>query len=503
MGRATHARALHAGPSWIFSAMFEPSLRQCLTFDDVMLVPAYSEVLPAEVDTKTRLTRNIHLNIPLVSAAMDSVTEARTAVAMAREGGVGVIHKNLSPQEQAQEVEWVKRAETGMIVDPITIEPNTPLSQALDVMRSKNISGLPVVEGSTAVGILTSRDVRFERNLSQPVSALMTTELISVRPGVSADEAKELLHKHRIEKLLVIEGGQLVGLITIKDLMQAEVNPWAVKDEMGRLIVCAAVGPGQDLKTRSDALVSAGADALVVDTAHGHSRGVIEAVKTLRKNYPKLDIIAGNIATGEAAKALIEAGADAIKVGIGPGSICTTRMVAGVGVPQITAVADCAAVADAHGVPVIADGGVKYSGEVAKAIAAGASCVMLGSAFAGTDEAPGELVLYQGRSYKVYRGMGSIGAMKKGSKDRYGQSGTADEKLVPEGIEGRVPYRGPLANIVHQMLGGLRAGMGYTGSSTIEQMRAGAKFCRITSAGLKESHVHDVYITEEAPNYRA
>jgi IMP dehydrogenase len=482
--------------------MFESKLRQCLTFDDVMLVPAYSEVLPAEVDTKTWLTRNIHLNIPLVSAAMDSVTEHRTAIAMAREGGVGVIHKNLPPIEQAQEVERVKRAETGMIVDPITIEPSTPLRRALELMRTQNISGLPVVEGNAAVGILTSRDVRFERNLDQPVSALMTTKLISARRGVTAEEAKQLLHKHRIEKLLVIEDGQLVGLITIKDLMQAEINPHAIKDEMGRLIVAAAVGPGQDLDERSGALIDAGADAIVVDTAHGHSKGVIAAVKKLRSQHPKLDIIAGNIATGEAAKALIEAGVDAIKVGIGPGSICTTRMVAGVGVPQITAVADCVAVADQHDVPVIADGGIKYSGEVAKAIAAGASCVMLGSAFAGTDEAPGELVLFQGRSYKVYRGMGSIGAMKKGSKDRYGQSGTADEKLVPEGIEGRVPHRGPLANIVHQMLGGLRSGMGYTGSATIDQMRSGAKFCKITAAGLKESHVHDVYITEEAPNYR-
>ncbi len=497
-----HCTGLRPGTSWIDSAMFEQKPRECLTFDDVMLVPAYSEVLPSEVETRTRLTRNIHLNIPLVSAAMDSVTESRTAITMAREGGVGVIHKNLTVTEQAQEVERVKRAETGMIVNPITIGPDTVLRDALELMRQHNISGLPVAEGAAAVGILTARDVRFEENLDQPVSALMTTQLITVKPGVSAAEAKQILHKHRIEKLLVVDGGQLIGLITIKDLLQAELNPRAIKDAMGRLVVCAAIGPGPNGQERADALVDAGADAIVIDTAHGHSRGVIEAVRNTRKRHRKVDIIAGNIATAEAAKALIEAGADGIKVGIGPGSICTTRMVAGVGVPQISAVADCAAVADQHGVPVIADGGIKYSGEVAKAIAAGASSVMLGSALAGTDEAPGQLVLFQGRSYKVYRGMGSIGAMKKGSKDRYGQGGTADEKLVPEGIEGRVPHRGPLANIIHQMVGGLSSGMGYTGSRTIEEMRANARFCRITSAGLKESHVHDVYITEEAPNYR-
>ena len=483
--------------------MFEQKLRECLTFDDVMLIPAYSEVLPAEVDTRTQLTREISLNIPLVSAAMDSVTESRTAITMAREGGVGVIHKNLSIQDQAQEVERVKRTETGIIVNPITVSPDVRLQHALDIMEQNDISGLPVVEGETAVGILTARDVRFEKNVEQPVSALMTTELVTVKPGVNADEARSLLHKHRIEKLLVVEGGKLVGLITIKDLLQAERNPRAIKDSLGRLIVCAAIGPGPDRDRRAAALVDAGVDALVVDTAHGHSSGVIDTVRWVRKHHPKTQLIAGNIATAEAAQALIEAGADALKVGIGPGSICTTRMVAGVGVPQITAVADCVQVASQHGVPVIADGGVKYSGEVAKAIAAGASSVMLGSAFAGTDEAPGELVLYQGRSYKVYRGMGSLGAMKQGSRDRYGQSGTADEKLVPEGIEGRVPHRGPLAGIIHQLIGGLRSGMGYTGSANIEEMRTRSRFCRITSAGLKESHVHDVYITEEAPNYRA
>jgi IMP dehydrogenase len=482
--------------------MFEQNLRECLTFDDVMLVPAYSEVLPTEVDVSTRLSRGIRLNLPLVSAAMDSVTESRTAIAMAREGGVGVIHKNLAIADQAKEVERVKRAETGMIVDPVTVGPNQRLREALALMHENNITGLPVVEGKTAVGILTARDVRFEKNLDQPVSALMNTKLVTVKPGVSADAAKELLHAHRIEKLLVVEDNQLVGLITIKDLLQAERNPQANKDAMGRLIVCAAIGPGADRQDRTDALIDAGVDAIVVDTAHGHSKGVLDAVRATRKRHPKIQIIAGNIASAEGAQALIDAGVDAIKVGIGPGSICTTRMVAGVGVPQITAINDCARVAEPHGIPVIADGGVKYSGEVAKAIAAGASCVMLGSAFAGTDEAPGELILYQGRSYKAYRGMGSIGAMKKGSRDRYGQGGTADEKLVPEGIEGRVPHRGPLAAIIHQLIGGLRSGMGYTGSPNIDAMRKNSKFVRITGAGLRESHVHDVYITEEAPNYR-
>jgi IMP dehydrogenase len=482
--------------------MFEQNLRECLTFDDVMLVPAYSEVLPTEVNVATRLTRAITLNIPLLSAAMDSVTESRTAVTMAREGGVGVIHKNLPPNEQAQEVERVKRAETGVIVNPVTVGPNQPLREALAVMRENNITGLPVVEGERAVGILTARDVRFEKNVDQPVSALMNTKLVTVKPGVSVDAAKELLHAHRIEKLLVVENNKLVGLISIKDLLQAERNPQANKDSLGRLIACAAIGPGADREVRADALVDAGVDALIIDTAHGHSLGVIAAVKATKARHPKVQIIAGNIATAEAARALIEAGADAVKVGIGPGSICTTRMVAGVGVPQITAIADCARVGDEFGVPIIADGGVKYSGEVVKAIAAGASSVMLGSAFAGTDEAPGDLILFQGRTYKAYRGMGSLGAMKKGSRDRYGQGGTADEKLVPEGIEGRVPHRGPLRAIIHQLVGGLRAGMGYTGSPDIEALRKKAKFCRITGAGLKESHVHDVYISEEAPNYR-
>ncbi|HTM46612.1 MAG TPA: IMP dehydrogenase [Polyangiaceae bacterium] len=483
--------------------MFEQSLREYLTFDDVMLVPAYSDVLPVDVDVRSKLTRGISLNIPLVSAAMDSVTEARSAIAMARQGGLGVIHKNMSPAEQAMEVERVKRAESGIILKPVTVSPRQSLREALEVMRAHNVSGVPVVEGEAAVGILTARDVRFEQNLDQPVSALMTTKLVTVPPGVKAEAARALLHTHRIEKLLVVDGGKLVGLITIKDLLQAELNPLANKDTRGRLQVGAAIGPGTDRYERSDALVEAGVDVLAIDTAHGHSRGVIDAAREIKKRHPKVQLIAGNIATADATKALIDAGVDAVKVGIGPGSICTTRMVAGVGVPQISAIADCVGAAEPQGIPVIADGGVKYSGEVTKAIAAGASSVMIGSLFAGTDEAPGELILYQGRSYKQYRGMGSLGAMKRGSRDRYGQAGTADEKLVPEGIEGRVPHRGSLSSIIAQLVGGLRAGMGYTGSHSIEELRKNAKFIRITGAGLRESHVHDVYITEEAPNYRS
>jgi len=482
--------------------MFDRNLRECLTYDDVMLVPAYSDVVPADVDVKSRLTRGIELNIPIVSAAMDSVTEARAAIAMARQGGIGIIHKNLTPPAQAHEVDRVKRAESGIITDPVTVRPSQSLREALGVMREHDVSGVPVVEGESPVGILTARDIRFEKNLDQPVSALMTTKLVTVTPGVKPDEARELLHKHRIEKLLVVENTRLVGLITIKDLLQAERNPLAIKDERGRLRVGAAIGPGADRLARSDELVEAGVDVLVIDTAHGHSRGVIEAVAETKKRHPSVQVVAGNIATAQAAQALIEAGADAIKVGIGPGSICTTRIVAGIGVPQITAIADCVEVADRYDIPVIADGGVKYSGEVTKALAAGASSVMIGSLFAGTDEAPGELVLYQGRSYKVYRGMGSLGAMKRGSRDRYAQAGTTDEKLVPEGIEGRVPHRGSLGSILEQLTGGLRAGMGYTGSRNIAELRKNARFIRITSSGLRESHVHDVIITEEAPNYR-
>jgi IMP dehydrogenase len=481
--------------------MLEDRLRECLTFDDVLLVPAYSEVLPKDVDVRTRLCKGVDLNIPLVSAAMDSVTEARAAITMAREGGIGILHKNLPPADQAREVERVKRAESGMVLAPVTVRPCQALREALATMREHDVSGLPVVEGDRPVGILTARDIRFERNLDQPVSALMTRELVTVSPGVTNDEARELLHKNRIEKLLVVDGGKLVGLITIKDILQADRNPSAVKDGKGRLRVGAAIGPGPDRDERVDALVAAGVDVIVVDTAHGHSKGVLDAVHSITKRHG-VPVIAGNVATAEATEALIDAGASAVKVGIGPGSICTTRVVAGIGVPQISAISDCARVADRQDIPIIADGGVKYSGDVTKAIAAGAAAVMIGSLFAGTDEAPGDLVLFQGRSYKVYRGMGSLGAMKKGSKDRYGQGGTADEKLVPEGIEGRVPHRGSLASILHQLIGGLRSGMGYTGSRTIKDLRTHAKFIRSTSQGLRESHVHDVIITEEAPNYR-
>ncbi len=483
--------------------MLDDDLRDTLTFDDVLLLPAYSEVLPKDVDVRTRLTREIELNIPLVSAAMDSVTEARTAIMMAREGGIGILHKNLPPELQAREVERVKRAESGMVIAPVCVRPTQSLREALAIMREHDISGVPVTEGLTPVGILTARDIRFERNLDQPVSALMTKKLVTVPPGTSNDHAKELLHQHRIEKLLVVADGKLVGLITIKDILQADKNPSAVKDGKGRLLVGAAIGPGPDRADRAAALVAAGVDVIVIDTAHGHSKGVIDAVRATKAEHPRIQIIAGNVATAQGTEALIDAGADAVKVGIGPGSICTTRVVAGVGVPQITAVRDCARVADRFDVPIISDGGVKYSGDVVKAIAAGASSVMAGSLFAGTDESPGDLVLYQGRSYKVYRGMGSLGAMKKGSKDRYGQSGAADEKLVPEGIEGRVPHRGSLASILYQLIGGLRSGMGYTGCRTIAELRANARFVRITSQGLRESHVHDVIITEEAPNYRS
>ena len=484
--------------------MLEDRLRDCLTFDDVLLVPAFSDVLPSDVEVRSRLTRTIELNIPFVSAAMDSVTEARAAIAMARAGGLGIIHKNLRPVDQAREVERVKRAESGMIGAPITVRPNQSLKEALDVMNDHDISGVPVVEGGKPVGILTARDLRFAQNLDQEVAGLMTKALVTVPPGVSNDRAKELLHQHRIEKLLVVDvAGALVGLITIKDLLQADRHPNALKDEHGRLRVGAAIGPGPDREERLDALVGAGVDVIVIDTAHGHSKGVLDAVRATKKKYANLSVVAGNIATAEATEALIDAGADAVKVGIGPGSICTTRVVAGVGVPQITAIADCVKAADRHDVPVIADGGIKYSGDATKAIAAGAASVMIGSLFAGTDEAPGELVLFQGRSYKAYRGMGSLGAMRKGSKDRYGQAGSADEKLVPEGIEGRVPYRGSLTSILYQLVGGLRSGMGYTGANTIHDLRTKARFVKITSQGLRESHVHDVIITEEAPNYRS
>jgi IMP dehydrogenase len=483
--------------------VIEDRLREALTFDDVLLVPGYADFLPRDAETRSRLTRGLELAIPIVSSAMDTVTEWRTAVTMAREGGLGIIHKNLTPEMQAREVFKVKRAESGMVVDPVTVRPDQSLHEALSLMRSHAISGLPVVDGEKPVGILTSRDVRFEQNLSQPVERLMTRDLVTVPPGVDQARAKELLHKNRIEKLLVVEDGQLVGLITIRDLLQAEKYPNAIKDDLGRMRVGAAVGPGADRAERVAALVEAGVDVIVVDTAHGHSKGVIDAVATIKKEHPDVQLVAGNVATAEATKMLIEAGVDAVKVGIGPGSICTTRVVAGIGVPQITAITDCAKVGDAHGVPIIADGGIKFSGDVVKALAAGASTVMIGSLFAGTDESPGELVLYQGRTYKSYRGMGSLSAMKKGSKDRYAQADIEEaEKLVPEGIEGRVSYRGPLSQVVYQMVGGLRAGMGYTGCRTIESLRKDAKFLKQSSQGLRESHVHDVVVTEEAPNYR-
>ena len=488
--------------------MTDPNLtsafREALTFDDVLLEPGYADFLPKDADVGTRLTRGLELRIPIVSSAMDTVTEWRTAVIMAREGGIGIIHKNLTAEQQATQVLKVKRAESGMIVDPVTVRPDQPLAQALDIMRQHDISGLPVVQEGRPVGILTSRDVRFETNLDQPVMSLMTRELVTVSPGVDTLTAKSILHKHRIEKLLVVgEQGELVGLITIKDLLQAERYPHAIKDAFGRLRVGAATGVGPESEARIKLLAEAGVDVIVIDTAHGHSKGVIDAVRATKLAYPHIELVAGNVATAAATEALIEAGADAVKVGIGPGSICTTRVVAGIGMPQVTAISDCAAVGRKHGVPIIADGGIKYSGDVVKAIAYGASTVMIGSLFAGTDEAPGELVLFQGRTFKSYRGMGSVGAMRRGSADRYSQGDIVDaEKLVPEGIEGRVPYAGPLSSVVYQLVGGLRAGMGYTGCNTIEKLQTQSKFIRMTGAGLKESHVHDVVVTEEAPNYR-
>ncbi len=474
-----------------------------LTFDDVLLVPAASSVLPNEVDLGTQLTRGIRLKIPLISSAMDTVTESATAILMARQGGLGVIHKNMSPELQAKEVAKVKKAESGIVVEPVTASPQMGLLQARALMETHTISGLPVVDGEgVLVGILTNRDLRFETNWDQSVSDVMTTQLITTTDSVGVDESKALLHKHRIEKLLVIDDvGRLKGLITIRDIEQAEQNPNAAKDEHGRLIVGAAVGTGPDREERVAALVDAGCDMVVIDTAHGHSAGVIAAVAATRKAYPDLQLVAGNVATGAATRALIDAGVDAVKAGIGPGSICTTRIVAGVGVPQMTAIAECAREAEKSGIPVIADGGIKHSGDIAKAIAGGASCVMIGSLFAGTAEAPGDVVLFQGRSYKTYRGMGSIGAMKAGSSDRYFQSDA--QKLVPEGIEGRVPYKGPLADSVFQMLGGLRSSMGYVGCANISEMRTKPDFVRSSPQGLRESHVHDVIITQEAPNYRA
>ncbi|MCK4622526.1 MAG: IMP dehydrogenase [Desulfuromonadales bacterium] len=484
--------------------MQDPEIPIGLTFDDVLLVPAHSQVLPKEVDLSTQVTATITLNIPLLSAAMDTVTGSRTAICMAREGGLGIIHKNMSPEAQATEIDQVKKSESGMIVDPITMDPDQKIYEALAVMEKYRISGVPVTKKGKLVGILTNRDLRFETNLEQLIGDVMTKDkLVTVPPGTTLEEAKQHLHEHRIEKLLVVDDNfALKGLITIKDIEKVRKYPNACKDELGRLRVGAAVGVGADLEERAAALVAVGVDLLVVDTAHGHSQGVIEAVAQVRKNYPDVQLMAGNIATGAAAVALIDAGVNAVKVGIGPGSICTTRVVAGVGMPQITAIRDVAKVTHAAGIPLIADGGIKFSGDLPKAVAAGADIIMIGSLFAGTEESPGETILYQGRTYKSYRGMGSLGAMKQGSKDRYFQADEKDVKLVPEGIEGRVPYRGSLSDNIHQLIGGLRSGMGYTGCRTIKELQQNGQFVRITNAGLRESHVHDVTITQEAPNYR-
>ncbi|MBI2994183.1 MAG: IMP dehydrogenase [Gammaproteobacteria bacterium] len=481
--------------------------QEALTFDDLLLVPAYSQVLPREVNLETRLTRALKLNIPLMAAAMDTVTEARLAIAIAQEGGIGIIHKNMGPDEQARQVRQVKKFEAGVIRDPFIVGPKTTIREVLELKRINDISGVPIVDGGKLVGIVTSRDLRFETRFDDPVSRVMTPKerLITVKEGASNEEITALLHKHRIEKVLVVDDAfQLRGLVTVKDIHKAQQFPIACKDEDERLRVGAAVGVGPGTEERVAALVEAGVDVLVVDTAHGHSKGVLDMVKWVKSRYPDMQVIGGNVATGEGARALVEAGVDAVKVGIGPGSICTTRVVTGVGVPQVTAVAQVHAAIGKSDVPLISDGGIRYSGDVAKAIATGADCVMIGGLFAGTEEAPGEVELFQGRSYKSYRGMGSLGAMAQtyGSSDRYFQEDDEIEKLVPEGIEGRVPYKGPLSAIVHQMIGGLRSAMGYTGCSTIAEMRVKPKFVRLTSAGIRESHVHDVSITKEPPNYR-
>ncbi|MEK6779561.1 MAG: IMP dehydrogenase [Candidatus Deferrimicrobiota bacterium] len=480
-------------------------LEEGLTFDDVLLLPGESNVLPKDADVSVSLTPEIRLSIPILSAAMDTVTEAETAIAVAREGGIGFIHRNNTPDEQAVEVDRVKKSESGMIIDPITVDPDQKVHEALEVMGKYRISGLPVTRNGKLVGILTNRDLRFETNFEQPISNVMTKDdLVTVPVGTTLEQAKEILHKNRIEKLLVVDGkNNLRGLITIKDILKIKKYPFACKDGKGRLRVGAALGVGPGWEERVDKLLKAGADILCVDTAHGHSKDVIETVHSIRKNFPGVQMIAGNVATGEGTEMLIKAGVDCVKVGVGPGSICTTRVIAGVGVPQVTAIMKCAAAADKKGIPLIADGGVKYSGDITKAMAAGASAVMIGGLFAGTDESPGEIVLYQGRSYKVYRGMGSLEAMRHGSRDRYFQSHVeAESKLVPEGIEGRVPYRGPTAAVVFQLVGGLKAGMGYVGARNIAELKERAVFMKITSAGLRESHVHDVIITKEAPNYR-
>lgn len=483
--------------------MLEDHVKEALTFDDLLLVPAESAILPRDVETSTFLTQHIPLNIPIVSAAMDTVTESRTAICMAQEGGVGIIHRNMSIERQVTEVDKVKKSESGMIVDPITIEPEQKVHEALDLMNRYRISGVPVVKNRKLVGILTNRDLRFETNLDQPVSKVMTKEqLVTVKSNISLEDSKKLLHKHRIEKLLVVDDEyNLKGLITIKDIEKIKKYPNACKDSLGRLRVGAAVGI-LDREARVEALMNAGVDVIVVDTSHGHSAGVLDAIRDIKQNFTKCELIAGNVATKEGAEALIEAGVDAVKVGVGPGSICTTRIIAGVGIPQMSAIRDAFKAATRLNIPVIADGGIKFSGDIAKALAAGAHTVMIGSLFAGTEESPGETVLYQGRSYKVYRGMGSLEAMKMGSRDRYYQDDIEDNlKLVPEGIEGRVPFRGSLSASIHQLIGGLKAGMGYVGCRTVQELRERARFVRITSAGLRESHVHDVIITKEAPNY--
>ncbi|HUP29985.1 MAG TPA: IMP dehydrogenase [Usitatibacter sp.] len=480
-------------------------IQKALTFDDVLLVPAHSTVLPREVSLSSRLTRTIQLNIPLLSAAMDTVTESRLAIALAQEGGIGMIHKNMTARAQAAEVAKVKRFESGVVKDPITVSPSMTVRELFEITRKHRISGLPVLDGQSVVGIVTNRDLRFEDNLDQPVKNIMTPrdKLVTVKEGASLDEAKSLMHRHRLERVLVINGDwELRGLITVKDIMKSSEHPNACKDQFGRLRVGAAVGVGEGTEERVEELVESGVDVIVVDTAHGHAQGVLDRVRWIKKKYPQLQVVGGNIATRDGAKALVDHGADGVKVGIGPGSICTTRIVAGVGVPQVTAIQNVAEALKDSGIPCIADGGIRYSGDIAKAIAAGASSVMLGSLFAGSEEAPGEIELFQGRSYKSYRGMGSIGAMQKGSSDRYFQDAENNaDKLVPEGVEGRIPYKGPASAIIGQLMGGVRASMGYTGNRTVDEMRAKAEFVEITSAGMRESHVHDVQITKEAPNY--
>ncbi|PJB35094.1 MAG: IMP dehydrogenase [Deltaproteobacteria bacterium CG_4_9_14_3_um_filter_51_14] len=485
--------------------MNDNSITYGLTFDDLLLIPAHSRILPLEVDVSTRVSRNIALSIPLVSAAMDTVTEADTAITIARQGGLGFIHKNMPIEKQVLEVEKVKKSESGMIVDPITIGPTRKISEVLEIMERYRISGVPVVDDGNLLGIITNRDLRFENNLDQPVSAVMTKEnLATAKMGITLEESKAILHKRRIEKLLVVdEEGKLRGLITIKDIEKIKKYPNACKDSLGRLRVGAGIGVGQDMRERLEALVAASVDVVVLDTAHGHSERVLQAVREIRKWYPSLELVAGNVATKEGTRELIDAGVDAVKVGVGPGSICTTRVVAGVGVPQMTAIIECSGEATKAGVPIIADGGVKYSGDITKALAGGAASVMIGSLFAGTEESPGETILYQGRSYKVYRGMGSVEAMREGSRDRYFQdSAELEKKMVPEGIVGRVPFRGPLADTIYQLVGGLKAGMGYLGCRSISELQKDRRFMQITSAGLRESHVHDVIIIKEAPNYR-